>query len=174
MAAKFLQLETSGANAGMPKEVELTVISSGVGNAGDGVALDSAGKLDISVMPTGIGADTVTAIAGENLSAGNLVYINGSGQVLKADASSSTKGAIGFVIASVTSGNSATVYMEGSITGLSSLTPGARYYLSNSIAGAISLYSGLTFSPGHISQYVGPATSATVLSFEPDLPIVKA
>jgi hypothetical protein len=64
------------------------------------------------------------------------------------------------------------VYKEGTITGLSSLTIGARYYLSGSTAGAITTTAPTT--AGHIVQYIGYAISATELVFEPSDPIVLA
>jgi 3-oxoacyl-[acyl-carrier protein] reductase len=51
-------------------------------------------------------------------------------KVRKADATAVGKEANGYVLASVTSGDAATVYFDDEITGLTSLTPGARYYLS--------------------------------------------
>ncbi len=62
------------------------------------VVLDSAGKIDQSMMPNGVGADAVTLVAGEALVAGNFVYINGSGQVMKADATAIGKKAVGYLV----------------------------------------------------------------------------
>ena len=161
-------------NSGQLAEVEATVTSSGAGNAGDIVALDASGKLDTTVLPTGIGAQTKLAATSENLSAGDLVNLyNDSGTIKarKADASNGRR-AHGFVLASVTSPNNATVYLDGSITGLTGLTPGAIYYLSGSTAGAI--VSTAPSTSGHISQEVGVALSATELHFEEQQPITLA
>lgn len=169
MAQKFIRL-----NGGQLAELEAQVTSSGAGDAGKIVALDSAGKLDPSVMPVGIGADTSTITASENLAAGDLVNVwndSGTAKVRKADASNGRR-ASGFVLSSVTSGNPATVYFEGTITGLSSLTIGSVYYLSASTAGGITETAPTTAT--HIVQEVGVATSATTLSFEPQRPVTLA
>lgn len=161
-------------NAGQLAEVEATVTSSGAGNAGDIVALDASGKLDTTVLPTGIGATTKLAATTENLSAGDLVNLyNDSGTIKarKADASNGRR-AHGFVLSSVTSPNNATVYLDGTITGLTSLTPGAAYYLSGSSAGAATATAPTT--SGYISQEIGIALSATEINFEEQQPITLA
>jgi len=161
-------------NAGQLAEVEATVTSSGAGNAGDIVALDGSGKLDTTVLPTGIGATTKLAATTENLSAGDLVNLyNDSGTIKarKADASNGRR-AVGFVLSSVTSPNNATVYLDGTITGLTGLTPGAAYYLSGSSAGAATATAPTT--SGYISQEIGIALSATEINFEEQQPITLA
>lgn len=160
--------------SGAIQEVVATVTSAGAGDEGKIVALDAAGKLDSSVMPVGIGADTKTLVASENLAAGNLVNVwddSGTVKVRKADASSASKRAHGFVLSSVTSGATATVYFEGTVTGLSSLTLGGNYFLS-ATAGGITTTAPSTAT--HIVQQVGVAISATELSFEPQQPITLA
>jgi hypothetical protein len=160
-------------NSGQLSEVEATVSSTGLTEAGKIVALDAAGKLDTSVMPTGIGAETKVAAASENLTAGNFVNLwNDAGtiKVRKADATNGRR-AHGFVLANVTSPNNATVYLEGTVTGLTSLTPGAIYYLS---ATAGLAQPGAVTTSGYISQEIGVALSATEISFEPQQPITLA
>lgn len=161
--------------AGRIQEVIATVTSSGAGDAGSIVALGSNGKLDPSVMPVGIGADTSTVTASENLAAGALVDIfnaSGTANVRNADASTTGKEADGFVLSAVTSGQPALVYFEGRITGLSGLTPGARYYLSDSSPG------GITDTPvsgtGKVHQFIGVAIDDTSIAFEADDAIVLA
>ena len=161
-------------NSGQLAEVEATVTSAGAGNAGDIVALDGSGKLDTTVLPTGIGATTKLAATTENLSAGDLVNLyNDSGTIKarKADASNGRR-AIGFVLSSVTSPNNATVYLDGTITGLTGLTPGSAYYLSGSSAGAATATAPTT--SGYISQEIGIALSATEINFEEQQPITLA
>lgn len=115
-------------------------------------------------LPTGIGE---TYVAGENLAAGDLVYLNSSGQMMKADANTMGKEAIGFVQSAVASAASGTMYRgQGQITGLTGLTAGVLYILSNSVAGGVmaaSSYTSLT-SPDFY-QAVGRATSTTTLQF---------
>jgi hypothetical protein len=160
-------------SSGQLIEVEANVSSAGAGDAGKLVALDGSGKIDSTVLPVGVGAETVSIEATENLAAGDLVNIyNSSGvKCRKADASNGRR-ASGFVLSSVTSGNNATVYVEGTITGLSSLTPGTVYYLSGSTAGAATATAVST--SGYISQEVGVAVSTTAISFEPQQPITLA
>lgn len=129
------------------------------------ITVDAQGR--ITAASNG-GTTGETYTAGEALTAGNLCYITSSGTIMKADANDSSKLAQGFVLASIPNGASGTFYRgHGKITGLSGLTAGSRYFLSNSATGAISLYSGLTYATGDIQQYVGRAESTTVLAFEP-------
>ena len=67
MAAKKFIRNVSGRLT----EVAGVVTSAGAGNDGDIPALDSSGKLDSSMMPVGITADTVIAPSSENLAAGD-------------------------------------------------------------------------------------------------------
>jgi len=129
------------------------------------ITVDAQGR--ITAASNG-GTTGETYTAGEALTAGNLVYITSSGTIMKADANSEGKLAQGFVLASISNGASGTFYRgHGKITGLSGLTAGSRYFLSNAATGAIALYSALTYSTGDIQQYVGRAESTTVLAFEP-------
>lgn len=159
-ASKFLALVQ-----GRIREVIATVTSSGATDDGKIVALGSDGRLDNSVLPVGVGIETKSIQASENLSAGNLVNIwssAGAFRVRKADATASGKEAHGFVLASVTSGQTAQVYLEGTITGLSGLLPG-RYYLGTTPGEA-------TPTPpdgsGNVVQYIGNAVSSTEITFE--------
>lgn len=163
--AKFLKL-----SSGVLTEESTVATSAGAGDSGKIPGLDGSGKLDVTFMPTGFGADAVSYTAGENLTAGDLVYISAAGTVWKADANAVVKAAMGFVLASATAAASCTVYFEGTITGLSSLTPGSKYFLSAAATGAI--VSTPPSGAADIVQMVGFATSATTLSFSPGLPIV--
>lgn len=58
--------------------------SAGAGDAGKIPALDAAGRLDNSMMPAGIGADTAAITASENLAAGGSLALNGADLVLTA------------------------------------------------------------------------------------------
>lgn len=169
MADKFLTL-----NAGQITEKEATVTSSGVADAGELVALDSTGKLDLSVMPPGIGADTSSIVASENLAAGDLVNLwndGGTIKVRKADASNGRR-ADGFVLNAVSSAANALVYFEGSNTASTGLTLGSTLYLSASSAGGVTATAPTT--SGHIVQEVGRARLSTAFVFEPQQPITLA
>src|SRR5215208_4917959 len=77
------------------------------------VATDATGKIDISMMPVGVGAETVVCTTSENLAAGDFVnlYLNaGVITARKADATTTGKTADAFVLAASTSGNNATAY----------------------------------------------------------------
>ena len=152
--------------------VNSVTTSAGAGDSGKVVALDGAGKIDSTMMPTGVGADTQTITASEALSAGDLVNVhNSSGaKVRKADATTAGKEAHGFVLAGVSNGASATVYFEGTITGLSSLTAGVQYLSTTAGASTATAPSG----SGNAVQRVGVATSATTLNFESQPPIILA
>jgi hypothetical protein len=154
-------------NSGKLKEEAAVDTSAGAGDAGKIVALDSNGKLNNNMMPTGVGAEVVTHPSSENLTAGNFVNLwNDSGtiKVRKADATDNTKPADGFVLANVTSPANADVYLiSGQNDQLSALTLGGEYYLSTT-PGAITATA--PSSAGNIVQRLGKAVSATKLIFE--------
>lgn len=168
MADKYIALL-----AGVEQEVEGQVTGGTATQAGKIPALDSAGRLDPSIMPVGITADTYVGTAFETLSSANpFVYVRPDGSVANASGASGGNPTIGFVLANVTTGQPAAVYFEGRVTGLSGLTVGSRYYLSDTTPG------GLTSVPvsgtGKLHQYLGRAVSTTTLTFEADDHIVRA
>ena len=147
-------------------------VSTGPTSQGRVPELDAAGRLDQSMMPVGVGADVAIKPASETLSAGSYVNIwndGGVAKVRKADASVVGKEAHGFILDSVVDGADAMVYFEGRNTQLTGLTPGARYYLSDTLPG------GVTATPdtasGHIHQFLGVAVSTTEINFEASEPI---
>lgn len=146
--------------------------STGAGDAGKLVALDGSGRIDGSMMPVGIGADTANIQASEALSAGDFVNIwnSGGARVRKADATTAGKEAHGFVLAAVASGANASVYFEGSNTGVTGLTPGVVFLAT--IAGTAS--GAAPTASGNVVQRLGVATSATSVNFEAAQPIVLA
>lgn len=170
-AKKFLRLIS-----GVITEIAGVVTSVGSGNDGDIPALDATGRLDTSVMPVGIGAETKTAVASETLTAGDLVnFWNNTGtvNVRKADGSAAGKPAHGFVLAGFSASASASVYLASQInTQKTGLTPGATYWLDGTTAGAITATA--PTGAGKVSQVIGVALSATELSFVPLHPITLA
>lgn len=167
MADKYLSLPS-----GQLTEVEATVTSAGAGSAGKIPALDPTGKLSETMMPVGVVPEVKSIVTSENLVAGNLVNIynnGGTATARKADNSNGRK-AHGFVLAGVTSPAAALVYLEGTITGLSALTPGAQQYLGVSGLATATAPSGT----GVTSQQIGTAISATEISFEPQMTITLA
>jgi len=170
MANKYLKN-----NAGVLTEEEAIQTSAGAGDAGKIPALDSAGRLDSTVMPVGIGADTASVATSENLAAGDIVDIydvTGTPTARKADGSTAGKYATGFVLVATTSPGNALVYFEGQNNQLTGLTPGARMYLSATTPGAVT--AAAPTGVGQVVQYVGRAISATAIAFEPAQPIVLA
>ena len=161
---KFIKL-----SAGRLQEESIESVSAtaGAADADKLVRLGGDGKLDQSVLPTGLGADALAITASENLASGDFVNVwddAGTAKARKADATTAGKEADGFVLDAVASGQPATVYFEGRNTGLTSLTVGARYYLSAASPG------GITTTPpagaGNVVQFIGRASGATSLAFE--------
>lgn len=172
MANKYLRLDTT---TGLPTETEGLVTSSGVGDAGKIPALDASGKLDTTVMPSGVGAQTKTLVASENLADGDWVNVwddSGTPKMRKADASAAGKAADGYVLAAVTSGASGTCYLSGTNSHVTGLTGGSRYFLSPSTPGVATAT--VPTGAGQVVQILGRAVSATELPFQPGVPMVRA
>ncbi len=154
--------------AGKIVEMEALLTSAGAGDAGKIPSLDPTGRLDISFMPVGVGAEVSVIAASENLLAGDLVSLwNSSGiKVRKADASNNAKAADGFVLSSVTSPANATVYgISNKNTQLSGLTIGVEYWLSGSTPGGVVLAASIPTAAGSIIQMLGKSESATAMVF---------
>ena len=166
-AKKFLRLVN-----GVITEIFGVQASAGAGNAGDLVSLDNSGRIDNSMMPVGIGADTSTISASETLAAGDWVNVwnNSGAKVRKADATTAGKEAHGFVLAAVTSGNPATVYFEGTNTQVTGQTPGPVYLQTTAGAGGTTIPS----ASGNVVQQIGVAVSATAVNFERSAPVTLA
>ena len=168
MAAKsFLRLV-----AGVFTEIKGVVVSAGAGNDGDIPALDSTGRLDTSVMPVGIGADTKVVVTSEALAAGDWVNLwNSTGlKARKADATVAGKEVWGFVLASATSGGNATVYFEGTNNQVSGQSVGPVYLQTTAGTGGATVPS----ASGNVVQMIGIALSATEVNFERGTPVTLA
>lgn len=166
-AKKFLRLVN-----GVLTEIFGVQASAGAGNAGDLVSLDDSGRIDNSMMPVGIGADTSTISASETLAAGDWVNVwnNSGAKVRKADATTAGKEAHGFVLSAVTSGNPATVYFEGTNTQVSGQTPGPVFLQTTAGVGGPTVPS----ASGNVVQQIGVAVSATAVNFERGAPVTLA
>ena len=149
--------------------VNSVTTSAGAGDAAKVVALDAAGRIDSTMMPVGIGADTATITTSEALSAGDLINIHNStgAKVRKADATTAGREAHGFVLAGFGSATSATVYFEGTNTGVTGLTPGPQFLSTTPGLATVTAPS----AAGNVVQRVGVATGATSLNFEGGVPI---
>lgn len=145
--------------SGKIKEVFASVTST----ANAIVAMDSTGRLDISVLPIGVGAETVVCVSSENLAAGAFVNLFLNGGVItarNADSTTNAKPAVGFVLTSVTSPASATVFALGqNNTAVTSLTIGSTYFL-NTVGTLTTTPPGTT---GNIVQEIGIATLTTAI-----------
>lgn len=159
---------------GLPTEQAANQSSAGAGDAGAIVALDSTGRIDTTMMPVGIVADTASIVASEALSAGDLVNVwdnAGAFRVRKADASTTGKEAHGYVLAAVLITATAAVYFEGPNTQKTGLTAGVQYLSVTTPGGTQGT---APSAAGQIVQRVGFATAATVMNFQSSLPIVLA
>lgn len=143
------------------KEVTASVL----GTANAIPAGDATGRLDISWMPLGVGQEIVNAVTSENLIAGDFVnlYLNaGVATLRKADATTNSKPAFGYVTANSTSPSIATMHIlganNGSVTGM---TIGTKYVLSKAVPGGLTDISTFTGVAGNIVQELGIATTTT-------------
>lgn len=122
----------------------------------------------------GGGTSTLTLTAGENLLAGEAVYISEgaldgartAGRIYKVDATDNYRyNAIGFTTGTASSGSTVDVQINGELTGLSGLSTGRPAYASVTTPGAFQ-----TAIPFTLNQWVvelGIATSATSLLLNP-------
>lgn len=166
MADKYLKHDAAGGFT----EVEATG-TGGVGKANMIPALDVSGRLDTTMMPTGIGAETAIIEAFGALAAGDFVNVyndGGTAKVRKADASSATAPANGFVLSAVVSGADATVYFGGLNSAVTGVTPGQHFLSTTPGASNHVAPSG----SGQIVQRVGFAVSANTINFTPQDPIL--
>ena len=162
--------------AGRTRQIFATVLSAGVTDAGKIPALGADGRLDESLLPLGLGADTNQAVATEARGAGKFVNFHdnaGTFSVRLAD-NSNGRQADGFVIEAFDEAATATVYpLDGTNAELSGLTVAGRYFLGT--AGAVTatpLDETDVLNVGKISQYLGVAKSATELVTEDDSYVV--
>lgn len=156
------------------KEIVAIIISTGAPDAGKLIQTDAGGKIDNSLLPTGVGAETKDMATTENLAAGEWVNIfndTGTEKARKADASNGRL-AGGFVLSATTAPAVAKVYTEGINNALTGRTPGLEQFLSADTPGAGVETPDAT--SGEDIQGLGIALSATEVSFEPKQPIELA
>lgn len=155
MADKYMSL-----NNGKRTLVEATDTSTGAADAGEIVALNSAGQIDASMLPT---TGTKSIEVGEAVSAGDFVEIYDDGGTTKIRPADNSNGreANGYVLDSAAVAANVNVFFDGANSGLSGLTPGARYYLSTS--GDVTSTPLDPATQTGIHQFLGVASSATEL-----------
>lgn len=158
--------------AGTNTEKAGQVSSAGAADAGKIVALDTGGKLDPTLMPTGVGADSLSMTTSEAIASGDFVNIHNStgAKVRKADATVAGKEAHGFVLAGAGSGAAVTVYFEGTNTGVTGQTPGPVFLHTTAGLATNTAPSGA----GNVVQRIGFAVSATAINFQSQPPLVLA
>ncbi len=155
-----------------PAVLNAKATSAGAADAGKIAQLDGSGRLDSTLLPVGVGADTAIIVASEALAAGDFVNVwNSTGaKVRKADATVAGKEAHGFVLTAVAASANATVYFEGTNTAVTGQTPGVLYL--STVAGKPA--SAAPTGSGNVVQIVGFAVSATAMNFNANPPIVLA
>lgn len=153
--------------------VNSVTTSAGSGDSAKLVALDGAGKIDNTMMPVGVGADTASITASETIAAGALInlHVSSGDKVRNADASNGRR-AQGFTLLGAASAAACVVYFEGRNTALTGRTTGATQYLSGSTPGAMTETAPST--SGYLVQEVGIAVSSTTADFEAKAPITLA
>lgn len=163
---KFLNLVS-----GKIKEAVGLDSSAGAGSAGKLVALDSSGKINNNMMPSGISAEVVEITPAEDIAQWDLVNIYLDGATLKgrkADGGTNKYVAHAFAPSALTTATPGNVQMDGTITG-TGLTPGADYFLSDSAGAGVGKSSATPLSgAGKIHQKIGYAVSATAIIFLPE------
>jgi hypothetical protein len=112
-------------------------------------------------------SSTETITAGENLVAGDLVYLKNDGKYWKADYLDETKVSteLRYVLQTILANATGSAQITGNVTS-SGLTVGERYCVGAS--GAIVLESAIPDTEGIFIRYVGTAESATDLFFNPE------
>lgn len=139
------------------------------------IATGAGGTIDPSFLPPGVGVEVISLVASEALSAGALVnvYNNaGTPNCRNANATASGKEAHGYVIASVSSSGTATVYLTGRIAALAASVANAGDLYLSTTAGQATLTAPATV--GNIVQQVGFAYSTTAAQFNPGQVFVLA
>lgn len=168
MADKYLAHDAAGGFT----EVEASNVG-GAQQANKIPALDLSGRLDSTMMPTGVGAETAIVEAFGALADGDFVNLfndNGVVKVRKADASDNVAPVHGFVLTGVSAGANATVYFGGLNSAVTGVTVGQAYLsttpgLSNHVAPGAS---------GNIVQKIGFAVNSTTINVVIQDPIVLA
>lgn len=156
-----LSLDANGLNVeGVPSQfkiggsaVSTNVTATNLNALTDGTSITALHRHDIQIFSATVGSSGVTA--------GYPVYVNSSGEVVDAAASSpSTAGVVGLAVSTVSSGNPGGFVASGKAAGFSGLTPGDAYFLPD--AGGIPVaYSAIT--SGYRAIRIGFALDASTL-----------
>jgi hypothetical protein len=135
-------------------------------NGGAIEQLQSGDTLDAATT----GKDVVNLTASAALAVGDAVYISAAGTVAKAQANAvATARVIGFAAESIGASASGPIQTDGILPGMTGLTAGATYYLSDATPGLVS-----STPPSGAGKYVvcvGTAISETELEISIREPI---
>jgi hypothetical protein len=117
--------------------------------------------------PPGAGTASVTITAGEEIAAGDIIYVAVDGLAYKADATDATKEAVLICPDIILIGDTGTANPTGAVvSGFVGLTMGVRYFLSATTPGTF--VTSIPSAAGEIVQQVGHAVSATDFYFSPN------
>jgi hypothetical protein len=155
---------------------ELAASVAGAGlTGGAGSALDVNTGEAIKIVSDAVAVDFAKTKTNDNagsITVRQAVYVKANGNVdlARADVANLETFELGLVedasIATTASGK--ITFRRGAIvSGFSGLTPGAKYYVQKATAGAIALYSAITFATGDKVYSVGRALSTTEINFDP-------
>jgi hypothetical protein len=162
MAQKFMALV-----GGVKRLIEGLVSSAGAADAGKIPALGADGRLSMTMMPAGVGANSQPATATEAIGAGKFVNFHDNGGTFSMRLADNSNGrrADGFVLVAVANAAVGEVYPLDQInSALTGLTVGSDYWLGT--AGGVvtpALDETNAGNAGKLSQYLGYAKSATEL-----------
>lgn len=160
--------------AGRKKLVEAAASSSGAADQDRVVKTGADGRIDSTLLPSGLGDESKTVIASEALTAGDFVNIfndlsggaPGVTSVRRANATAAGSEAVGYVLNNFAAGEDATVFFEGENTALTGIVPNTTYFLSTTVPG------GVTDTPamatGNIVQQLGTGCSTTSIIYRED------
>lgn len=152
-------------DAGVTKQYTPKDSSSGASDAGALVALGTNGRIDMTMLPSGLGDGTRKAKASETLTAGNFVQEYGNAGVWSARKADNSNGrfATGFVKTGAAADAEAVIYpIDGVNDALTALVVGTTYYLGTA-GGVIAAPLDAKVETGKIDQKLGIAKSATEL-----------
>jgi len=147
------------------QQVFAVLTSAGAADSGKIPGLDAAGKLDASFLPTGIGSNSVVAVASEAIAAGKFVNLYSNAGVLGMRLADNSNGreAWGYVTSAVANAASGTAYRLNTVNAnMTGLTPGASYWLGTA-GGTINAALDPVTGTGKLDQFLGIAKSATEL-----------
>lgn len=140
--------------------------SAGAADAGKIPALNDDGVIDETMLPAGIGSNTLSRVASEAIGAGKYINLwSDSGvQKMRLADNASNRPAHGYVKVAVASAATGTAYRLNTVnSNHSGLTSGAEYWLG-AAGGVIATPLDPATDTGKLDQYLGLAGSTTELA----------